>query len=55
MVVVVVVDVDVDVDVVVVVLLWSCCCGRSWPTLAKTDFGQTEFDLCCVFLCVCAV
>ena len=23
-----------------------------WPTLAKTDFGQTEFDLCCVCLCV---
>ena len=33
-----------------------------WPTLAKTDFGQTDFDLClcvclcvfvCVFVCVC--
>ena len=28
--------------------------GRSWPTLAKTEFGQTDFDLClCVFVCVC--
>ena len=24
---------------------------KSWPTLAKTDFGQTDFDLCCVFVC----
>ena len=28
--------------------------SRSWPTLAKTDFGQTDFDLClCVFVGVC--
>ena len=49
---------------VVVVLLWCCCgvvvwllccCCGSWPTLAKTDFGQTEFDLCCVFVCLCCV
>ena len=27
-----------------------------WPTLAKTDFGQTDFDLwCCVLCVVCGV
>ena len=25
--------------------------GRSWPTLAKTDFGQTESTCVCVFVC----
>ena len=30
----------------------SCEARRSWPTLAKTDFGQNECDLLCV---VCGV
>ena len=32
------------------VLLW--CCRQLWP---EPTLARTEFDLCCVFVCVCVV